>query len=211
MLSRRNRAKVETRAALAEAGIEILCTEGLAALSADSIARRAGVSRRTFFNYFPTTDAVLAEPSMEFMQVALHELETRPLDEPLTSSLTIALTAADPELLDRFAAVVQACGGDPVAERIEREVWDQAEGDIAALLRRRLPADAPPLQVQVLSACVLAAGRAAILSWIASLPTGHDGDLTVTDHSTRLREALLEALSYLDQGLTASFSPQPPR
>ena len=46
------------------AAVELVLSDGLAATTADSIAERAGVSRRTFFNYFATKeDAVLGTRS----------------------------------------------------------------------------------------------------------------------------------------------------
>ena len=78
MQNRRDLAKRETRAALVDAAIEIARAEGLGALTADAVADRAGVSRRTFFNYFPTTDAVLAVPSLDFLARAISDFEARP-------------------------------------------------------------------------------------------------------------------------------------
>ena len=50
------------------AAVELVLSDGLAATTADSIAERAGVSRRTFFNYFPSKEeAVLGvDESHEF-------------------------------------------------------------------------------------------------------------------------------------------------
>ncbi|WP_312181195.1 TetR family transcriptional regulator [Arthrobacter sp.] len=58
--SLRGRQRTETRAAIHEAAAQTALAEGLAAATADVIAASAGVSRRTFFNYFPSKeDAVL--------------------------------------------------------------------------------------------------------------------------------------------------------
>ncbi|WP_409484347.1 TetR/AcrR family transcriptional regulator [Arsenicicoccus dermatophilus] len=199
MQTRRDLAKLETRAALVEAAVELLRDEGLAALSADAIAARAGVSRRTFFNYFPTTDAVLAVPSIDFLEAAIAAFHARPDDEPLIDSLSAALSAPDLDLVDRFATVVRSCCAAPAADRVEREVWGQAETEIAAVLAERLRAEPDSLRLQVLSACVVAAGRAALLAWVAAVPAA---TATTTPDPTHLRQHLVTAFGYLDQGLS---------
>ena len=45
---------------LAVAAYEVIRDHGVDALSADAVAQRAGVSRRTFFNYFATVEASVA-------------------------------------------------------------------------------------------------------------------------------------------------------
>ena len=52
-LSLREAKKDATRARLAEATYEIVRTQGPDHLTAEAVATMAGVSRRTFFNYFP--------------------------------------------------------------------------------------------------------------------------------------------------------------
>ncbi|MCH8611498.1 TetR/AcrR family transcriptional regulator [Arsenicicoccus dermatophilus] len=213
MQTRRDLAKLETRAALVEAAVELLREEGLAALSADAIAARAGVSRRTFFNYFPTTDAVLAVPSIDFLGAALAAFRARPVDEPLIDSLSAALSAPDMDLVERFATVVRSCCADATADRVEREVWGQAEAEVASVLAGRLGAEPDSLRLQVLSACVLATGRAALLAWVAAVPASAAPDAGAADTttpdstvtvSTHLREHLVAAFGYLDQGLSGA-------
>ncbi|AKT50645.1 TetR family transcriptional regulator [Arsenicicoccus sp. oral taxon 190] len=199
MQTRRDLAKAETRAALADAAIEIARVDGVDSLTADAIAQRAGVSRRTFFNYFPTTDAVLAVPSGDFMCVALEEFERRPAGEPLTDSIIAALTAADPGTLARFASVVMLCEGQISAERVERAAWDEAEGDIARALAARLPEGTPALHLAVLSSCVVAAGRSAVLAWVAG-----SSDLAGPDAARSLRGYLIDAFGYLTESFAGA-------
>ncbi len=52
----RERKKRETRQAIHSAALELAHERGVDALTVDAIAERAGVSPRTFFNYFPTKD-----------------------------------------------------------------------------------------------------------------------------------------------------------
>lgn len=52
----RERKKRETRESIHRAALELAHEGGVDALTVDAIAERAGVSQRTFFNYFPTKD-----------------------------------------------------------------------------------------------------------------------------------------------------------
>lgn len=55
----RGRPKSSSRHALEEAATELFLENGYHATTVDDIALRAGVSRATFFNYFPAKSAVL--------------------------------------------------------------------------------------------------------------------------------------------------------
>ena len=55
----RGRPRSSSREALEEAATELFLEHGYQATTVDDIAARAGVSRATFFNYFPTKSAVL--------------------------------------------------------------------------------------------------------------------------------------------------------
>src|SRR5215207_6041856 len=59
---RRARRKRATERALREAALRLVSERGYEATSTDDIARAAGVSPRTFFNYFPTKSAVVFLP-----------------------------------------------------------------------------------------------------------------------------------------------------
>lgn len=56
----RDRKRTQTLRRIHEAAVELTLRDGLAAATVSDIAERAGVSRRTFFNYYPSKeDAVL--------------------------------------------------------------------------------------------------------------------------------------------------------
>lgn len=57
----RDRRRAETSREIIEAALSIFASKGFEAATADEIAQRAGVSRATFFNYFPQKELILAE------------------------------------------------------------------------------------------------------------------------------------------------------
>lgn len=202
MENRRDVAKRETRAALVDAALEISRVSGVEALSADAIADRAGVSRRTFFNYFPTTEAVLSVPATDFVARALAAFDERPLDEPVPEAAVEALTqGVVPGELHQLVEVMVLCRDTRPAMTVERQVWDYAEGRMAESLGRRLPEDTPPLHVHVQAAMIMAAGRVAVDAW-ADEQHVDDGDRGHADDASvaRLRSLLVEAMSHLADG-----------
>jgi AcrR family transcriptional regulator len=56
---KRETGKLERRDRLYEAAVTLFREQGYENTTVDQIARRAGVAKGTFFNYFPTKDAVL--------------------------------------------------------------------------------------------------------------------------------------------------------
>ncbi|MBM4457164.1 MAG: TetR/AcrR family transcriptional regulator [Chloroflexi bacterium] len=56
---KRETAKLERRERLYEAALELFRAQGYETTTVDQITRQAGLAKGTFFNYFPTKDAVL--------------------------------------------------------------------------------------------------------------------------------------------------------
>lgn len=57
----RDRRRAETAREIIAAAMATFASKGFEAATADEIAQRAGVSRATFFNYFPQKELILAE------------------------------------------------------------------------------------------------------------------------------------------------------
>ena len=60
-LSRRERKKVQTRQRLLEAALSLFREKGFSASTVEEIANKADVAKGTFFNYFPSKEALLHE------------------------------------------------------------------------------------------------------------------------------------------------------
>ena len=60
-LSRRERKKLETRQSLLAAAMDLFHEKGYDATPVEEITERADVGKGTFFNYFPSKEALLAE------------------------------------------------------------------------------------------------------------------------------------------------------
>ncbi|WP_291479182.1 TetR/AcrR family transcriptional regulator [Corynebacterium sp.] len=80
-LSLREQKKEETRRALARASAELLLSEGSDGMTVAAVAERAGVSTRTFHNYFPRREDALLFFIEETIDELRQEVEDAPADE----------------------------------------------------------------------------------------------------------------------------------
>ncbi|WP_433598488.1 TetR/AcrR family transcriptional regulator [Nocardia sp. CA-135953] len=91
VLGLRERKKLDTRKALSDATLDLAFEHGLANITREDIADRAGVSVRTFNNYFTGKHEALAYRQTERIQRSLIALRNRPVDEPLWAAITAAV------------------------------------------------------------------------------------------------------------------------
>jgi TetR/AcrR family transcriptional regulator, cholesterol catabolism regulator len=114
-LSRRERKKLETRQNLMEAAMRLFCDHGYDATTVEDITEAADVAKGTFFNYFPTKDAVLpaiAADRLQQLEDALTPERGAPDSAVVRIKLALRLMAddplCDPRLVRRlFAAVTR--------------------------------------------------------------------------------------------------------
>ncbi|OBK92052.1 TetR family transcriptional regulator [Mycobacterium asiaticum] len=87
----RERKKADTRRALSDAALRLAFDHGLENITREDIANLAGVSLRTFTNYFAGKYEALAYRQTERMRRSVAELRRRPADEPLWTAITNAV------------------------------------------------------------------------------------------------------------------------
>ncbi|HZA12420.1 TetR/AcrR family transcriptional regulator [Mycobacterium sp.] len=90
-LGLRERKKLDTRRALSDAAVELAFERGLENVTRDAIAARAGVSLRTFNNYFTGKYEAIAYRQLERLRRSLVSLRNKPADEPLWTAITEAI------------------------------------------------------------------------------------------------------------------------
>lgn len=177
----RERKKRETRRALHRAALELALAGGVETLTVDAIADRAGVSPRTFFNYFPTKDdaiigaapgdlddlarMVSAQPAAqrprEVVRAVARQRAEAMTNDPQTWALRRALTHADPTLGLRFLGAYAQADRVLVEILVDRE-RQRAGGSLSP---------AAELAVAVETHAALGAVRAAVR---AHLSGAHD-------------------------------------
>jgi AcrR family transcriptional regulator len=92
-LGLRERKKLGTRWALSDAALELALERGLDNVTREDIANRAGVSLRTFNNYFAGKYEAVAFRQIDRTRQSLAAFRERPADEPLWSAITEAMLA----------------------------------------------------------------------------------------------------------------------
>ncbi|WP_315915573.1 TetR/AcrR family transcriptional regulator [Arthrobacter sp. lap29] len=193
--SRRELNKAATREAIALAALDFLRSGDLNTFTVDDVAEAAGVSRRTFFNYFSSVEAAVASFTQNYLDQVIVELEARPAGEPLLESAQIALSALgnahDLGILAETFALTQ----DPQLSRFQLQAWDECSTKITQFARDRMPAGTDELFLFTLVGAVIGGGRAAFLVWFLE----HGTDVTQASLSD-LRNKLQAAISLIRQG-----------
>lgn len=190
----RERKKRDTRKALSDAALELMFERGLDNVVREDIAERAGVSVRTFNNYFSGKFEALAYRHIERMRRSAALLLTRPVDEPLWTALTEALV--EPLRAD-------GAGGPPTPAMLAETRKLQAAPDMQAAaakaigdelvvsIARRTGTEPTDLYPKLVAATVNAA-------YLVALDT-----YSHSDPPTPVTTLLREALSQLSRGLPA--------
>jgi len=93
MTGLRERKKLDTRRALSDAALKLAFDQGLENVTREAIADLAGVSLRTFNNYFTGKYEALAYRQTERLRRSISVLRERPADEPLWTSITESVIA----------------------------------------------------------------------------------------------------------------------
>jgi AcrR family transcriptional regulator len=93
MTGLRERKKLDTRRALSDAALKLAFEHGFDGVTREAIADLAGVSLRTFNNYFTGKYEALAYRQTERLRRSVAVLRLRPVDEPLWASITEAVLA----------------------------------------------------------------------------------------------------------------------
>lgn len=201
--SLRARKLAQTRRTLAGAAFDLVRDVGFDAVTADAVADRAGVSRRTFFNYFPSVESVLTASVEEFFGSLGERLDARPVDEDvLESMLAVVTTPGDVELVERIAVLAAAGDSSPHARGlilIEVHAWlDWLE----VWLRGRLPPGTDDLLVATFASTLVGAAEAAFRVWARE-----QGEARGAADAPSLRATLEAALGHLRTGI----DPRPTR
>jgi AcrR family transcriptional regulator len=195
--SRRELNKAATRDAIANAALEFLRTRALNEFTVDDVAAAAGVSRRTFFNYFSSVEAAVASFTQRYLDSVIAELDARPIEEPVLESAQYALSAVgDPRDLAILAETF-ALTQDPALGRFQLQAWDECSLKITDVARKRLPAGTDELYINALVGAVVGSCRAAFVVWFSER-----GPDTSPDSLTHLRELLNTTISLIRNGFS---------
>ncbi|MFD7733998.1 TetR/AcrR family transcriptional regulator [Kitasatospora phosalacinea] len=143
--------KQQTRTAIADTALPLFLAHGFDRVTVADVARHAGVSTNTVFNYFPTKEDLFFDRQDEVERHLAAVVDPLPPGAccpaaAVRDDLCAALRRADPAigLAPGSAAFFRTVEASPALRAREREIGERAEAALAAALAPRSP-DAPLL------------------------------------------------------------------
>ncbi|MEV0614429.1 TetR family transcriptional regulator [Nonomuraea sp. NPDC050404] len=164
MAGLRERAKRAVRAELATVALELFTRRGFDEVTVDDIAHAAGVSKRSFFRYFPAKeDAVFGGVQVMGDDIA-EQLTARPAGEGPWESLHAVLREWVARIDSESRAALRLIESTPTLRARFQHRREEARGHIAAALAARTGLDA--FTVDLLTSAAGAAIDCASREWL---------------------------------------------
>lgn len=198
----RERKKAETRAALGWAAIHLTVQHGYDNVRVEDIAAAAGVSPRTFNNYFASKAEAIASRHLDRSLRTAAALRERPTGEPLWTALTAAALqqfTAGPEVEamptpghPQWATGIRTMLAEPALQGERLRATATAEAELAAAVAERTGTD---LATDMYPRLVAAAAGAAV-----AVAMGH---YLATDPPAPIEQLITDAFTQIAAGLPA--------
>ena len=166
----RERKKLRTRRALADAALRLFAEKGFDATTIDELADAAEVSKTTFFRFFPAKEAAGIEAEAELWTAFLTAVAERPLGPTVLAGLHDTLAAAalglDPSWDERFRATRRLIAGEPALLAYVQHYRATVQGQLASCLAARLGLDPGDLRLPILAELAVATWSIAGREWV---------------------------------------------
>lgn len=167
----RQRKKAQVRRQLVDAALEAFLDHGFDETTIDDLVEAAMVSRRTFFRYFDSKDAVVLAWLDDGCAAVLDALHRRPPREPPLASLRHAFVEALAYYegdRSHFLSIERLIASTPAIRAAKRERLGRLGGQLATVVCRRIGQDPRrALAPRVLAGASTAAVDAAIETWVS--------------------------------------------
>jgi len=170
----RERKKLRTRRALADAAMRLFTENGFDKTTLEELAEDAEVSKSTFFRFFPAKEAAAIEAETELWTAYLDELAGRRLSGAVLGELHHALAGAvaglDPGWDQRFLATRRLIIAEPALLRYVEHYRAGVKSQVIASLAAKLGLDAEDLRLHLLAELTTTAFSVSGRYWVH-----HDG------------------------------------
>lgn len=199
--SLRERKKQQTKELLVASAYDVIRDRGIDALTAEAIAERAGVSRRTFFNYFPTLESAIEPVIAEFhadIGSKVAECDLGPT--PMASLARVVRETTDLYLLERFTVIGLMALRSTTHKALLHTCASAWLETFVKVLRDRTGEveGVDDLYLYGAATALIGAAEASLLVWLAR--TG--GEITPTTIALR-QELLAQSIERLGAGFDA--------
>ena len=176
-MSLREEKKAATRRAISEAAATLLLEEGADAATVARVSERAGVSARTFHNYFADIDEALVEFLRKVFATIADQIDAMPKEISSAEVMeAIIIDALNEDGFDLYSASTLVLLGDRTMTEAKTPPTEEAMNELAAplvaSLRRRTPG-ATRFDAEVLLSSYGMAEATAVKAYLA-LPQPRD-------------------------------------
>jgi AcrR family transcriptional regulator len=201
----RELARQAVKAQVSEMALDLFLENGYEQTTIDDICSVAGISRSTFFRYFPCKEDVFMSTTSAAAGELLHALRQRPDDETPWAALCHAMGpivadyAAQSERARRLAELARTTPALAARHQEKLARWDDL---LVPEIARRLgsdPRDPTDPRPRALIAAALSCLEAAVAAWIAS----HG-----TQQLAQILQRAMDSVGYVtDTGRTPATDP----
>ncbi len=183
----RARKRRQTRERIVNAAVQLFSAKGFDTVTVDEIAATADVSKRSFFDYFPTKEDVIFAWQDDFGKVLAAAIAARPARESPVRTVEEALTAclataANPASL----AVDRLIRSTPALRERDYVKYARLEQTLAESLMVREKSARGKLRAQLLAAIVIAGMRLGNEQWYREGKTDSSNTKEFTKRMFRL-------------------------
>ncbi|CAL9397616.1 TetR/AcrR family transcriptional regulator [Streptomyces albus] len=169
------RRKAETEREIARHAAALFSAHGAAGVTAEGIAKAAGVSLRTFYRYFRTKEEAVTPLLTGGVHQWLADLAAAPARLSVTEALERAVRSAlapegphaafQAEALESTRGLLRAVPGDPALRSVWLRVHAETEEALVPVLERLVRPGTDPLELRMTAAAANAAMRIAMETW----------------------------------------------
>lgn len=168
-LGLRERKKMATRMALHEAAVRLAAERGADNVTIDAIAEAAGVSRRTFTNYFANKEEVFYYRDAYRMRRLCESIRQQPGADPWTVLTGVAadlLTEAFADTDTSWLTQRRVLHHDPNHLAHQIAAYTAIERELASEIIARVPGPDAELRARVMVATFMTALRTSVQFWL---------------------------------------------
>jgi len=168
---RRERKRRQTRERIEQAAMGLFLERGFDATTIEDIAARADVSKRSFFDYFPSKEDVVFAWQDGFADRMMEAIASRPADEPAVQAVQYGLVSAVVSAADERALKLgELIRCTPALRARDQLKYAKLEAKLTEALKARSRSDEERERMRLLAAVVMGALRVGGERWAEQPP-----------------------------------------
>jgi AcrR family transcriptional regulator len=200
----RQRKKQQTYEAIRAAAVRLFADRDFESVPVAEIARLAGVSVATVFNYFPTKEDLVYEGLETFQSVLLAAIRDREPGQSIPQAFRALLVqpqgllaSTAPGAVESLAVITKIITASPALRSRERRIYDHYTDALARLIADELSAEPGDIEPWVVANALMGVHRAVIEHVREGVLAGKSGSRLARG----VRTQVSRAIATLERGL----------